>query len=80
MARSVSPPDTDPRVQPGERSEVLAPISIEVVLYLLIIAIAAALRKQIKDYIGVSAVIDLREPGEVPRSEGKAVRVIDERK
>ena len=43
-------------------------------------AIAAALRKQIKDYIGVSAVIDLREPGEVPRSEGKAVRVIDERK
>ena len=43
-------------------------------------SIAAALRKKIKDYIGVSAVIDLREPGEVPRSEGKAVRVIDERK
>ena len=42
--------------------------------------IAAALRKQIKDYIGVSAVIELRGPGEVPRSEGKAIRVIDERK
>ena len=42
--------------------------------------IAGALRKQIKDYIGVSAVIELRGPGEVPRSEGKAIRVIDERK
>jgi phenylacetate-CoA ligase len=42
--------------------------------------IAAALRKQIKDYIGVSTVIELRGPGEVPRSEGKAIRVIDERK
>ena len=42
--------------------------------------IAAALRKDIKDYVGVSTTIDVREPGEVARSEGKAVRVIDERK
>lgn len=42
-------------------------------------AIAAALRKEVKDYIGVSAMIEMREPGGVPRSEGKAVRVIDER-
>jgi len=42
-------------------------------------SIAAELRKQVKDYIGVSAVIEMRDPGGVPRSEGKAVRVIDER-
>ena len=42
-------------------------------------SIAAELRKQGKDYIGVSAVIEMRDPGGVPRSEGKAVRVIDER-
>ena len=40
----------------------------------------SGLKKQIKNYVGVTAIIELREPGEVPRSEGKAVRVIDERK
>ena len=43
-------------------------------------AIANSLKKQIKDYIGVSTSIEIRNPGEVPRSEGKAIRVIDERK
>jgi phenylacetate-CoA ligase len=43
-------------------------------------SITSGLKKQIKDYVGVTAIIELREPGEVPRSEGKAVRVIDERK
>ncbi len=43
-------------------------------------AIADALRKDIKDYVGVTAKIEVRNPGEVARSEGKAVRVIDERK
>ena len=43
-------------------------------------AIAIGLGKRIKDYIGVSTVVEIRNPGEVPRSEGKAVRVIDERK
>ena len=40
----------------------------------------SGLKKQIKAYVGVTAIIELREPGEVPRSEGKAVRVIVERK
>jgi len=43
-------------------------------------AIAIALKKDIKDYVGVSAQIEVRDPGKVARSEGKAVRVIDERK
>jgi phenylacetate-CoA ligase len=42
--------------------------------------LAAELSKGIKDYVGVSARISVFEPGEVARSEGKAVRVIDERK
>jgi phenylacetate-CoA ligase len=42
-------------------------------------AIATELGKGIKDYVGVSAIIEVCEPGEVVRSEGKAVRVIDER-
>jgi phenylacetate-CoA ligase len=42
-------------------------------------AVAGELKKGIKDYVGVSAIIDVCEPGEVARSEGKAVRVIDER-
>ena len=43
-------------------------------------AIAAALKKDIKDYIGVSTRVEVCEPGEVARSEGKAVRVVDDRK
>lgn len=42
--------------------------------------IAAALSKDIKDYVGVSTEIEIRDPGRVARSEGKAIRVIDERK
>ena len=42
-------------------------------------AIAAALQKDIKDYVGVTATIAVHDPGDVARSEGKAVRVIDER-
>ena len=42
--------------------------------------VGSSLKKDIKDYIGVSTVIQVCEPGEVPRSEGKAVRVIDKRK
>ncbi len=36
--------------------------------------------KNIKDYLGVSARVKLVEPKSIPRSEGKAVRVIDKRK
>jgi len=41
--------------------------------------LAGKLKKGIKDYVGVSASIEVCEPGAVARSEGKAVRVIDER-
>lgn len=41
--------------------------------------IGQALKKDIKDFIGVSTTIEVRDPGQVARSEGKAVRVIDER-
>lgn len=41
--------------------------------------IVERLQKDIKDYVGVSATIQVGKPGDVPRSEGKAVRVIDER-
>jgi phenylacetate-CoA ligase len=41
--------------------------------------IAQALKKDIKDYIGVSTSIEVCDPGQVARSQGKAVRVIDER-
>ncbi|MDH5345964.1 MAG: phenylacetate--CoA ligase [Gammaproteobacteria bacterium] len=43
-------------------------------------AVARELAKGIKDYVGISAVIEVGAPGTVARSEGKAVRVIDERK
>ncbi len=37
------------------------------------------LRKEIKEFVGVTTRIEVRDPGGIPRSEGKAVRVIDER-
>jgi len=40
---------------------------------------AGALQKRIKDMIGVSAQVQVKNVGEVPRSEGKAKRVIDKR-
>ncbi len=41
--------------------------------------LASDLEKSIKDYVGVSTKVDVLNPGEVARSEGKAVRVVDER-
>lgn len=41
--------------------------------------LAGRLRQAIKDYVGVSTEIVVGDPGTVPRSEGKAVRVIDDR-
>ncbi|GAA6201715.1 phenylacetate--CoA ligase PaaK [Aquicoccus sp. SU-CL01552] len=37
------------------------------------------LYKRIKDVVGVSTEIDIKNPGEVERSQGKAVRVVDNR-
>lgn len=42
-------------------------------------AAGKALLKRIKDVVGVSTEIEVHEPGSVPRSEGKAVRVVDHR-
>ncbi len=42
-------------------------------------ASAIALGKKIKSIVGVSALVDVTEPGAVARSQGKAVRVVDNR-
>jgi phenylacetate-CoA ligase len=42
-------------------------------------AVAEALQHDIKAYVGVSVLTDIVEPGGVPRSSGKALRVIDQR-
>lgn len=42
-------------------------------------AAARMLTKRIKDNVGVSTEIIVGDPGEVARSQGKAVRVVDNR-
>jgi phenylacetate-CoA ligase len=42
--------------------------------------VALKAQKDIKDFIGVTARIVVKRTGDLPRSEGKAVRVIDHRK
>ena len=39
--------------------------------------VAQKAQKDIKDFIGVTAKVVIKQIGEIPRSEGKAVRVID---
>ncbi len=41
--------------------------------------LASTLQHRIKAYIGVSVAVDIVEPGKLPRSEGKAKRVVDTR-
>jgi phenylacetate-CoA ligase len=41
---------------------------------------AAEVRHHIKSMIGVTCAVAIKTPGEVPRSQGKAVRVRDMRK
>ena len=41
--------------------------------------LAARVRHAIQEETGVSVAVELHAPGELPRSEGKAVRVIDKR-
>jgi phenylacetate-CoA ligase len=43
------------------------------------IALAATIQKAIRARIGVTVTVHVKAPGEIPRSEGKAVRVIDRR-
>ncbi|MDG4552941.1 MAG: phenylacetate--CoA ligase [Candidatus Competibacter sp.] len=42
--------------------------------------VAHKAQKDIKDFIGVTAKVAVKTTGEIPRSEGKAVRVVDHRK
>lgn len=42
--------------------------------------VAHKAQKDIKDFIGVAAKVVVKPVGEIPRSEGKAVRVLDHRK
>jgi phenylacetate-CoA ligase len=42
--------------------------------------LAAQLQHAIRERIGVAVTIEVKAPGEIPRSEGKAVRVIDKRR
>ena len=42
-------------------------------------AAARMLHKRIKDVVGISTEIDIKDPGEVERSQGKAKRVVDNR-
>jgi phenylacetate-CoA ligase len=39
-----------------------------------------AVRKQLHDVLGLTAQVEIVEPGSVPRSEGKALRVLDRRR
>ena len=38
---------------------------------------ADSVRHQIKSMIGISAIVEIKPPGDIPRSQGKAVRVRD---
>ena len=42
--------------------------------------VAAKVARDMKDFIGVSCKVEIKGVGKVPRSQGKAVRVIDHRK
>ncbi|MBU2601379.1 MAG: phenylacetate--CoA ligase [Actinobacteria bacterium] len=42
-------------------------------------ALGAAIKRNIKDIVGVTATVDLKQPNTIERSEGKAKRVIDKR-
>lgn len=41
---------------------------------------ARELEKKIKTFVGISVAVDIKGPGGLPRSQGKAVRAIDHRK
>jgi len=43
------------------------------------IALATQIEQAIRERVGVTVTVHVKAPGEVPRSEGKAVRVIDRR-
>ena len=42
--------------------------------------LADAVRQQIKSMIGITAIVEIKPPGDIPRSQGTAVRVRDLRR
>jgi phenylacetate-CoA ligase len=42
-------------------------------------ALSARIAHALRERTGIGIAVDLRAPGEIPRSEGKAVRVVDNR-
>ena len=42
-------------------------------------ALAARVREALREDTGLSMAVELMPPGEIPRSQGKAVRVVDRR-
>ena len=40
---------------------------------------AASVRKQLHSMLGLTAAVEIVPPGSIPRSEGKALRVLDRR-
>ena len=42
-------------------------------------AVAGQARAALHDALGIQVIVELAAPGSIPRSEGKAVRVIDQR-
>jgi phenylacetate-CoA ligase len=40
---------------------------------------ATSVRKQLHSVLGLTAQVEIVEPGSIPRSEGKALRVLDRR-
>ena len=45
-----------------------------------LMSLSKRISKELKGVLNVVADVELVEPGRIPRSEGKAVRVIDKRK
>jgi phenylacetate-CoA ligase len=41
--------------------------------------LAARIARQLREHMGIRFEVAVREPGTIPRSEGKAVRVVDRR-
>jgi phenylacetate-CoA ligase len=42
-------------------------------------ALRGRIARALREHTGIHVAVELREPGDVPRSEGKAVRVVDNR-
>jgi len=45
-----------------------------------LMSLSKAVSKQLKSVLNITAEVELVEPGVIPRSEGKAQRVVDRRK